>query len=114
MLKDELEKELSIANAQIEELELTTHVVAPENTLSDIITFENASEYELNQRKLKRVYMKKRKILYFKERLKNNFSYFCIECGEEITLERLLIMPKAGLCARCATDAQVGNSFFLP
>ena len=110
MLKDQLEKELVIANEQIEELELTTHVVSPENTLSDIITFKNASQNELNQRKLKRVYMRKRKILYFKERLKNNFSYFCIECGEEITLERLLIMPKAGLCTECAKDEKVDNS----
>ncbi len=114
MLKDQLEKELAIANSQIDELELTTHVVAPENTLSDIITFENASEEELNQRKLKRIYMKKRKILYFQERLKNNFSYFCIECGEELTLERLLSMPKAGLCTTCANEAQAKNSFFLP
>lgn len=105
MLKDQLEKELNIANAQIDALELTTHVTAPENTLSDIISFENASEEELRQRELKRIYMKKRKILYFKERLVNNFSYICSECGEEIALDRLLIMPKAGLCSQCANNS---------
>jgi len=102
MLKDILEDELKLANAQIKELELTTYVVAPENRLSDIITFENASEDELNQRKLKDIYMKKRKILYFKERMAHNFSFRCSICGDEITLERLLLMPKAGLCAICA------------
>ena len=104
MLKDQLEKELDIANAQIEKLELTTHVVAPENRLSDIISFGNASEEELNQIKLKKMYMKKRKLLYFTERLKNNFSYVCSECGKEIEIERLLIMPKAGICTACAND----------
>ncbi|MEA1880063.1 MAG: TraR/DksA C4-type zinc finger protein, partial [Campylobacterota bacterium] len=94
--------ELNIANAQIEALELTTHVVSPENILSDIITFKNPSENEINQRALKRIYMKKRKLLYFKERLKNNYSFLCQECGEEITLERLLVMPKAGFCSHCA------------
>ncbi|CAA6811920.1 MAG: Unknown protein [uncultured Sulfurovum sp.] len=102
VLIDQLERELSIANAQIAKLELTTHVVSPENTLSDIITFKNASQNEINQRELKRIYMKKRKMLYFKERLKNNFSFLCHGCGEEITLERLLVMPKAGLCSKCA------------
>ncbi len=105
MLKDQLEIELGIANAQIEELELTTHVVSPENILSDIITFENPSEDEVNKRKLKRIYMKKRKILYFIDRLKNNFTFLCNGCGEEITLERLLIMPKAGFCTSCANSA---------
>lgn len=104
MLKDKLEKELDIANAQIEKLELTTHVVSPENTLSDIISFGNASTEELNQRELKKVYMKKRKLLYFRERLKNNFSYLCSECGKEIEIERLLIMPKAGICTSCANN----------
>jgi len=105
MLKDQLEKEIAIANAQIEELELTTHVVSPENILSDIITFENPSEDEVNKRKLKQVYMKKRKLLYLKDRMKNNFTFLCNGCGEEITLERLLIMPKSGFCTRCANGA---------
>ena len=103
MLKDQLEKEIAIANAQIEELELTTHVVSPENTLSDIITFENPSEDEVNKRKLKQIYMKKRKLLYFKDRMQNNFTFLCNGCGEEITLERLLVMPKSGFCTTCAT-----------
>lgn len=105
MLKDQLKKEIAIANAQIEELELTTNVVSPENILSDMITFDNPSEDEVNKRKLKQVYMKKRKLLYFQERLKNNFSFSCHECGEDIEIERLLLMPKASLCIKCATES---------
>ncbi len=102
MLKEQLEKEIVIANAQIEELELTTHVVAPENTLSDIISFENASEDEIKQRELKKVYMKKRKLLFFTEQMKDNILFLCHSCGKEIELERLLIMPRARHCAQCA------------
>jgi len=104
MLKDQLVKEIAIANAQIEELELTTHVVAPENTLSDIITFKNPSEDEVNKRKLKKIYIKKRKLLYFQEQMRNNFTFTCNGCGEEITLDRLLVMPKAGFCTICAKN----------
>ena len=104
MLKDQLKTEVAIANAKIEELELLTHVVAPESTLSDIISFENISEDETNQRQLKKVYMKKRKLLFFTEQLKNNISLSCDVCGKEIELERLLIMPRARLCGVCATS----------
>ena len=103
MLKDQLEEEIETANAQIEKLELLTHVVSPESTLSDIISFENVSEEETNQRQLKKTYMKKRKLLFFAEQLKNNISFTCDACGEEIELERLLIMPKARLCEDCAS-----------
>lgn len=102
MLKDQLDKEIDIANAQIEKLELTTHVVSPENTLSDIISFENITQDELNQRELKRIYMKKRKLMRFKDLLKENFSFTCSECGKGIELDRLLGMPKARLCSSCA------------
>ena len=104
MTIEQLQKEVEIANAQIIELELHTNVVSPESTLSDMITFENASEEEVNQRKLKKIYMRKRKMLYFIERLKNDISLACKECGGEIDLERLLIMPKAGLCSTCAKN----------
>ncbi|MEA1983043.1 MAG: hypothetical protein U9N39_05805 [Campylobacterota bacterium] len=102
MFKDTLDKEVALATAQIEELELTTHVVSPENTLSDMITFENASEYELNQRKLKKIYMRKRKLMRFRDLLAQGSIFTCMECGKDIELERLLGMPKARLCAHCA------------
>jgi RNA polymerase-binding transcription factor DksA len=100
-LEELIEQEIDIANMQIEELELTTNVVAPESTLSDIISFENISEEELNQRNLKKIYMRKRKLLYFKDRLQNDISFSCSVCLKEIDLERLLIMPKARLCKSC-------------
>ena len=105
MLKDRLEKEVEIANAQIDELELTTHVVAPENTLSDIITFENASEYEMNQRLLKKTYQRKRKLLRFLDQLKDGSLFSCDVCGKDIEIERLLVMPKSRLCISCAKAA---------
>ena len=104
MIEKRLDKEIAIAQAQIEKLELTTHVVSPENTLSDIISFENVSEDEKNQRELKRIYMRKRKLMRFKELLKDGFSFSCSECGQEIELDRLLAMPKARLCSSCATN----------
>ena len=103
MLKDQLDREIVIANAHIDELELTTHVVAPENPLSDITTFEKASQDEINKRDLKNTYRKKRKLLFFKEQMKDNILFRCDMCGKEIELERLLMMPKARLCISCAS-----------
>ena len=105
MLKENLKQEVKIANDQIDALELITHVVSPESTLSDIITFEHASEDEMNQRQLKKTYQKKRKLLFFLDQLKDNISFSCHTCGKDVEIERLLIMPKARLCISCARAA---------
>ena len=102
MFKEMLKQEVKIANAQIDALELITHVVAPENMLSDIITFDNPSEDELNQIQLKRTYQKKRKLLFFLDQFNDNISFACHVCGKDVEIERLLLMPKARLCMKCA------------
>jgi len=100
-IKRKLDKEFIKANAQIEELGLITKVVAPESNLGDVVDFMNKEE--ASQQKLKFAYRKKRKLLFMLENIEDISSFLCSECGKEIAIERLLIMPKARLCGDCAT-----------
>ncbi len=102
-IKTKLDKELIKANAKIEELGSIADVVSPESTLGDVISFDPMNKEEVCQRELKRTYIKKRKLLYMLEHLEDISSFLCNVCGKEITIERLLIMPKARLCGDCAT-----------
>ncbi len=102
-IKTKLDKELIKANAQIEELGAFADVVAPESSLGDVITFDPMNKEEVCQRQLKRTYIKKRKLLFMLEHLEDISSFLCNVCGKEIAIERLLLMPKAGLCGDCAT-----------
>lgn len=105
IVQTNIEKEVEKANLKIKELESVTHVVSPESTLGDVMTFEENYEEENLQRELKRTYMRKRKLLFFKEHLDDMSFFLCHSCGNPIELERLLIMPKAGLCDTCANAA---------
>ena len=100
-IKTKLDIELIKANALIEELSSITDVVSPESTLGDIITFDPLNKIEVSQRKLKLTYRNKRKILNMLNHLDNISSFLCDSCGKEIGIDRLIMMPKAGLCAAC-------------
>jgi len=100
-IKTKLDKELIKANTLIEELSSITDVVSPESTLGDIITFDPLNKEEVSQRQLKLTYRNKRKLLNMLDHLDDISLFLCNSCGKEITIERLLMMPKAGLCSDC-------------
>ena len=100
-IKTKLDKELIKANALIEELTSIADVVSPESTLGDIITFDPSNIVEVTQLKLKLTYRNKRKILNMLDHLDDISAFLCDSCGKEIGIDRLIIMPKAGLCEAC-------------
>jgi len=100
-IKTKLDKELTEANMQIEKLSSIADVISPESTLGDIVSFDPSNQQEVCQRQLKLTYKKKRKLLFMVERLDNISSFLCNDCGKEISIERLLMMPYAGLCSSC-------------
>ncbi|NOR56307.1 MAG: hypothetical protein GQ531_08870, partial [Sulfurovum sp.] len=52
-----------------------------------------------------RTYAKKRKLLNFMDRLKTDIkSFICTNCGDIISIDRLLLMQKASHCDACASN----------
>lgn len=96
IIKNELEKNLLEANERIEKLESYTAITAPESSLGTILSYQTDEE-----RELKRFYVRKRKFLYFLDKLDDVNAFLCTNCGSIIELERLLIMSKASLCNAC-------------
>lgn len=95
----QLTQELACVNTYIDKVESYTAITAPESTLGINIDEQKDSDF-----KLKQSYMRKRKIMFFLERISNIDSFLCINCRHIIDLERLLLMPKASFCGTCASQ----------
>jgi len=106
LIQTKLTKELHATEIQISKLGAITDVSSPESTLGDV--YDHTNQEEVYQNQLKQAYRKKRRLLYFLDRLtypEHINMFFCSECGNEIELDRLLVMPKASLCTACANSA---------
>ncbi len=98
IIKTKLEEELILVNAYIDKVESYSAITAPESPLGIIQSKQKDSDMILQ-----RTYAKKRKLLNFLDRLTDIKSFICTNCGEIITIDRLLLMPKASLCGTCAS-----------
>jgi len=92
-----LTQELACVNEYIDKVESYSAITAPESSLGIVLSEKQDSDIELQK-----TYLKKRKIMYFLERLPDVNSFLCTECNGIIELERLLVMQKASLCETCA------------
>lgn len=99
LIKKELTDALLVANAYIDEVESYTAITAPESTLGTILSEQTKSDI-----KLKQFYKKKRKLMFFLDKLPDVSSFLCVNCKQIIELDRLLLMPKASFCTKCASE----------
>lgn len=99
MIKTELTDALAIANTYINEVESYTAITAPESSLGTILSEQTKSDIELKQ-----FYKKKRKLMFFLDKLPDVSSFLCNNCKQIIELDRLLLMPKASFCTKCASQ----------
>lgn len=98
-IQTQLTQELACVNTYIDKVESYSAITAPESSLGIILSEQKPSDLEL-----KRFYVKKRKLMYFLDRLSNVDSFLCTNCKSIIDLERLFVMPKASLCGTCASE----------
>jgi len=98
IIKNRLTEELLIVNEYIDKTESYTAITAPESSLGTILSKQKPSDI-----KLKRYYVRKRKIMYLLDCLPEIDSFSCNDCGKTIDLERLISLPKAGYCETCLT-----------
>lgn len=101
IIENKLRGELLSVNSYIDKVESYSAITAPESSLGVVLSEQSPSDIEL-----KHYYLKKRKLLNFLNRLPDVSSFLCSNCGEMIDIDRLLIMPKASLCGRCASEIQ--------
>lgn len=102
-IKKTIKQELDSLTREIAELQEMTQPISPECALGDLARFELMNEQVISEKTLTEALIRKKKLDYALSNIDKEDFGLCIECGEEIIFQRLLILPESTHCIECAS-----------
>ncbi len=103
-VKEYLVKEKSKLVKHLIELKELTKPIEPDCAIGRVSRMDAINNKAINQTALRKAQDKLNKINISLERMDDDNFGNCIECGDQIPIQRLLLMP-GSLCVRCAQRA---------
>ena len=100
-IKEYLLKEKNKIYKRIEELKELTKPIEPDCAIGRVSRMDAINNKSINEAALRKAQDKEKKINISLERIDDDDFGCCIQCGEQIPIQRLLIMP-GSLCIKCA------------
>lgn len=101
LVKEYLLKERSKLNLRLEVLKELTKPIEPDCAIGRVSRMDAINNKSINEAALRKSQDKLKRINISLEHIEDEDFGNCIECGETIPIQRLLIMP-GSLCVRCA------------
>ena len=103
VLIEKIQSSLSSIEKNIVELQKFCETIAPECALGDLTRFELMNEQEVSKKALLQAQIRSKKLYYALSKTEEDDFGLCSECEEEISYERLLLVPESRLCIKCAS-----------
>ncbi len=104
MIKTKILSELEQINNEIEELQKLIDPISPECALGDLGRFELMNDQLVSEKSLKEAINKRERLQYALRKIDTPEYGICLECDEEISIERLLVIPESTRCIACASS----------
>ncbi len=101
-LRLKINSELEKTDHDITDLVELTKPVSPENAIGRISRMDAINNKSVNEASLRQARDKKRKLEEALKKLDEPGFGVCIRCGQLIPEERIMLMPHAKKCVRCA------------
>jgi len=102
ILKNKIEEQIAALQKQIETLKAKTEPIAPDCGLGRLTRLEAMGESQVNQQILEASLLRLTRLRNALSRLNHPMFGICIECEEEIGIERMGVRPESVRCVSCA------------
>lgn len=102
-IKNKIIQDLKHLEKEIAQLKEMTKPISPECALGDLARFELMNDQVISEKTLKEALIRKNRLDYALSKIDNEDFGLCMECEEEIALERLLVLPESSHCIECAS-----------
>jgi DnaK suppressor protein len=108
-IKTKIITDITHLKEQIIELEEKTQPIAPDCSLGRLTRVEAMSEKAVNDKILDEARVKLKRLQSALTRVDRESFGICIDCEEDIAIERLMIRPESVRCIACASEFQKGH-----
>jgi len=97
-----IEEEISATAKLVEKYRELSKPIAPENAIGRVSRMDAINNRSVNESALKNASLKLNNLEIALTKIDDTDFGMCIKCSEEIPLGRILLMPHAITCVRCA------------
>ena len=101
-IKIQIQTDLDLLEKQIKALEEKTKPIAPDCSLGRLTRLEAMGEQHVNHKILDEDKLRFTRLQNALLRIDKPMFGICIECEEEIAIERMMIRPESVRCVACA------------
>jgi len=103
-LKSKIESDIRELQKQIDTLQEKARPIAPDCSLGRLTRMEAMAEQEVSQKILDESKLRLTRLQNALSRIDKPMFGICIECEEEIGIERMKIRPESVRCVACASE----------
>jgi len=103
-LKSKIESDIHELQKQIDTLHEKAKPIAPDCSLGRLTRMEAMAEQEVSQKILDESKLRLTRLQNALSRIDKPMFGICIECEEEIGIERMKIRPESVRCVACASE----------
>ena len=100
--KEKVQQKLAQLDERIIEYRELTKPIPPENAIGRVSRMDAINNRSVNQAALRQVEKQHKNLLRALDRLKEDRFGLCHNCGDRIPMGRILFVPGATRCVRCA------------
>lgn len=101
-LRDKITAELEKVSKDITDLEELTQPISPENAIGRISRMDAINNKSVNEASLRQARDKYKRLEEALSKIHEPDFGLCIRCGQPIPEGRIMLMPQARKCVRCA------------
>lgn len=104
-IKENIVEQIASLESEILELQEKIKPISPDCSLGDLTRFEMMHEQDVFHKALYNSQIRLGRLKHILVTIDGNDEYgSCIECGEEVLFERLLLLPESTQCIDCASN----------
>jgi len=103
-IKKQMIQDLHSLEVEIKELKDLTKPISPECAIGSLGRFELMNDQDIYIKTLQEANTRFNKLSFALSRVDKKDFGLCIECEEEISFDRLLLLPESTHCIECLTN----------